>query len=191
MGQRGMNMAMADKRVKRTQRLLAEALISLTLEKGYDAVLIRDITERADIAYATFFRHYDDKDALLDEVVDVILDDMSQLLQPRPKEAEHQVAVGIRIFNYVREHNELCRVLLGSRGKARLIEMLQSTKQDIPLLNAGSQIPPEIANYHFMSAGIELIQWWLDHGMPYPTEQMGQIFATLILLPRQALSTSS
>jgi AcrR family transcriptional regulator len=184
-------MAMADRRVKRTQRLLAEALISLTLEQGYDAVSIRDITERADIAYATFFRHYDDKDALLDEVVDVILSDMSQLLQPGPIAAEHQAAVGIQIFEYVQAHSELCHVLLGSRGKDRLIEKLQSAKQDIPLLNTSGHIPPEIANYHFMSAGIELIQWWLDHGMPYPPEQMGRIFATLILLPRQALSAPS
>jgi AcrR family transcriptional regulator len=184
-------MAIADRRVKRTQRLLAEALIGLTLEKGYDAVSIRDITERADVAYATFFRHYDDKDALLDEVVDVILDDMSQLLRPGPAAAEHQAAVGTQIFEYVQAHSELCRVLLGSRGKDRLVEMLQTTKQDFPLLGTNSQIPPEIANYHFMSAGIELIQWWLDHGMPYPVAQMGQIFATLILLPRAALSASA
>jgi AcrR family transcriptional regulator len=46
-----------DRRVKRTQSALAKALIALTLEKGYDAVTIRDITERADIGYATFFRH--------------------------------------------------------------------------------------------------------------------------------------
>ena len=184
-------MAMLDRRVKRTQRLLAEALISLTLEKGYDAVSIRDITERADVAYATFFRHYEDKEALLDEVVDVILDDMSRLLQPAPEELEHQQVVGRQIFEYVQAHSELCRVLLGSRGKARLIEMLQTTKQDFPRLSTTSQIPPEVADYHFMAAGIELIQWWLDHGMPYPPEQMGRIFATLILSPRQALSDPS
>ncbi len=180
-------MVMLDRRVKRTQRLLAEALISLTLEKGYEPVSIRDITERADVAYATFFRHYEDKEALLEEVVEVILDDMLRLLQPGPETEERQPAVGRQIFEYVQAHSELCRVLLGSRGKARLIEALQATKQDIPLLTASSQIPPEIANYHFMSAGIELIQWWLDHGMPYPPEQMGRIFATLILLPQQAL----
>jgi AcrR family transcriptional regulator len=184
-------MAVADRRVKRTQRLLAEALISLTLEKGYDAVSIRDITDRADVAYATFFRHYDDKDALLDEVVDVILGDMSLLLQSGPIAADHQAAVGTQIFAYVQAHSELCRVLLGSRGKGRLIEMLQTTKQEFPLLDTGTRIPPDIANYHFMSAGIELIQWWLDHDMPYPPEQMGQIFATLILMPRQALSAPS
>jgi len=178
-----------DRRVKRTQRLLAEALISLTLEKGYAAVSIRDITERADVAYATFFRHYTDKEALLDEVVEVILDDMSQLLQPGFVEAP--VATGSRIFAYVQAHSELCRVLLGSEGKARLFQLLQTTRQDFPRLSAPSQIPPEIASHHFMSASIELIQWWLDHDMPYPPEQMGQIFATLIILPSQAVSESS
>ena len=184
-------MAVPDRRVKRTQRLLAEALIGLTLEKGYDAVSIRDITERADVAYATFFRHYDDKDALLDEVVDVILDDMSQLLQPGPTEVEHQEAVGTQIFEYVQAHSELCRVLLGSRGKERLVEMLQTTRQDFPFPSSTIDIPPEIARYFFTSAGIELIQWWLDHDMPYSPEKMGQIFATLILVPQHVLSATS
>ncbi len=44
-----------DRRVKRSQRLLGEALMSLILEKGYEAVTIRDITQRADVAYVTFF----------------------------------------------------------------------------------------------------------------------------------------
>jgi AcrR family transcriptional regulator len=38
-----------DRRIRRTQHLLAQALIALTLEKGYEAVTIRDLTERADI----------------------------------------------------------------------------------------------------------------------------------------------
>ncbi len=54
-----------DRRIKRTQQLLAKALIALTLEKGYEVVTIRDITEWADVGYATFFRHYYSKDALL------------------------------------------------------------------------------------------------------------------------------
>ena len=43
-----------DRRVKRTQKLLAQALIALTLEKGYEAVTIRDITQRADEAAAFY-----------------------------------------------------------------------------------------------------------------------------------------
>ena len=65
-----------DRRIKRTQQLLAKALIALTLKKGYEAVTIRDITEHADIGYATFFRHYSSKDALLRDVSDVVLADL-------------------------------------------------------------------------------------------------------------------
>ena len=69
-----------DRRVKRTQKLLAKALIELTLEKGYEAVTIREITQRADVAYTTFFRNYHDKDALLHDVLDVVLEDLVALL---------------------------------------------------------------------------------------------------------------
>ncbi len=111
---------------------------------------------------------------------------MSQLL--RPGTMEDPVVAGYQIFAYVRDHSELCRVLLGSKSKAHLIQLFQTTSQDIPRIATPNHIPPEIAEHHFMSAALELIHWWLDHDMPYPPEQMGQIFATLILLPSQAPS---
>ncbi len=46
-----------DPRVQRTQTALAKAMIALTLERGYAAITIRDLAERAGIGYATFFRH--------------------------------------------------------------------------------------------------------------------------------------
>src|SRR5574340_387175 len=97
-----------DRRVKRTQNLLAKALIALTLEKGYEAVTIRDITERADIGYATFFRHYHDKDALLHDVLEVVLERLMSLLQP-PGPQSDPAAIGTLLFSYVREHLAVCR----------------------------------------------------------------------------------
>ena len=57
-------------------------MIALILEKGYESVTIRDITERADIGYATFFRHYHAKDDLLQDVLDVVYDEFINLLSP-------------------------------------------------------------------------------------------------------------
>ncbi len=54
-----------DRRVRKSQQALKEAFISLTLENGYDAVTVEDIAERADVARATFYAHYDDKEQLL------------------------------------------------------------------------------------------------------------------------------
>ena len=181
-----MKIEQPDRRVKRTQRLLAEALISLTLDKGYDAVTIRDITEAADIGYATFFRHYPDKDALLAEVLRVVLEQLLVLLQPHAAAAD-PATVGRLLFGYVGEHSAVCRVLLSSHGSSELLQQVIDTgtanilRDNAPL--PGSSVPIEIAAHHIVASSMALIDWWLEHGMPYPPEAMGQIYAELIALP--------
>src|SRR5947209_10932853 len=109
------SMEVQDRRVRRTQQLLAKALIALTLEKGYEAVTIRDITELADIGYATFFRHYRDKDELLKDVLNVVLAELVDLLYPATVGTD-PTAIGTLLFRYVQEHSEVVRVLVGSHS---------------------------------------------------------------------------
>lgn len=65
-----------DRRVRRTQRGLRDALVSLILEKGWDAVTVRDVCERADVGRSTFYLHFADKESLLlsgfDELQDAL-----------------------------------------------------------------------------------------------------------------------
>src|SRR5947209_15621162 len=102
-------MDMQDRRVKRTQQLLAKALIARTLEKGYEAVTIRDITERADIGYATFFRHYHHKDELLQDVLDVVLTELIDLLSPAIPNTNDPTTIGVLLFRYVQQQSEVVR----------------------------------------------------------------------------------
>ncbi len=187
-------MDMQDRRVKRTQNLLAKALIALTLEKGYEAVTIRDITERADIGYATFFRHYHDKDALLQNVLDVVLSELLNLLLPSAPGTD-AANVGTLIFSYVQEHSEIIRVLLSSRGSCLLMQrMIEAGTQSVLRQNAplpDSPVPPDIAAYHLVTSSIALIQWWLEHEMPYPPERMGLIYRELIARPTNAVAFRS
>ena len=60
-----------DPRVRKTRRLLRDALVSLILDKDYASVTIKEITKRADVAYITFFRHFESIDQLLMEVLDI------------------------------------------------------------------------------------------------------------------------
>ncbi len=185
-------MDIQDRRVKRTQNLLAKALIALTLEKGYEAVTIRDITEHADVGYATFFRHYRDKDALLLDVLEVVLGELMDLLPPSPD--ADPATVGTLIFRYVQRQSEVCRVLLGSRGSTTLVQRIIEAgtesvmRQHAPL--AGAVVPMEIAAYHLVAATLALIQWWLEHEMPYPPERMGIVYEELIVRPTSAVAFS-
>ena len=180
-----------DRRVKRTQTVLAKALIALSLEKGYEAVTIRDITARADVGYATFFRHYGNKAELLQDVLDVFLDELIALLQPQTHTTD-PATVGTLLFRYVGEHSALCRVLLGSQGSAALLQRVREAgtrralQQYSPLPN--SAVPPEVAAHHIVASSIALIQWWLEHDMPYTLEHMGTIYHHLIVGPTQAVA---
>ncbi|HET8846098.1 MAG TPA: TetR/AcrR family transcriptional regulator [Ktedonobacteraceae bacterium] len=178
-------MDMQDRRVRRTQKLLAKALIALTLEKGYEAITIRDITDRAEVGYATFFRHYHDKDALLKDVLDVVLDELTGLLQTPM--SDNNAATGTLIFRYVQEHVEVVHVLLSSRASSTMLRRIieagtQSVFHQNPPLTS-SLIPQEIAAYHLVASTISLIQWWIERKMPYAPEQMGIIYQELIARP--------
>src|SRR5258708_40339979 len=72
-----------DPRVVRTRQMLHEALVACILEKGYDAVNIQDITDRAGLRRATFYLHYADKDALLLSVMQETLDALLQEMEAR------------------------------------------------------------------------------------------------------------
>lgn len=51
----------ADPRVKRTRKLLQEALLELLSEKSFDAITVQDIAQRSTINRATFYSHFVDK----------------------------------------------------------------------------------------------------------------------------------
>lgn len=49
----------------RTQRQLSDSLMALILERGWDAVTVRDVCAHANVGRSTFYLHYADKESLL------------------------------------------------------------------------------------------------------------------------------
>lgn len=63
-----------DRRTRYTKAVIREAFFELLREKGFDRMSVTDLCRRADINRGTFYLHYVDKFALLDEVIDEALD---------------------------------------------------------------------------------------------------------------------
>ena len=186
-----------DRRVKRTRKLLAEALVSLALEKGYEEITIQEITDRADIGYRTFFRHYQDKDDLLQDVLRTTMAEVHQLMRlPSPDKLadpsfhEAPLENGRILFQHVQDNADAYRVLLQS-GPVGLEPVRAFACQEATGLFSAipdSPIPPEIMANHVISANFSLIRWWLNNDMPYSPEKMGEYSAQLIMGPvRQIL----
>jgi AcrR family transcriptional regulator len=123
-----------DLRVRRTRANLREALIELIEEKGFDAVTVGDIAERAMVNRATFYRHYPDKYALVTGIFEEAVNQMLREI-PLPESLEATIpasgvsgdearqldaalAVWSALFEHLARHARLYRVMLGKRGSS-------------------------------------------------------------------------
>jgi AcrR family transcriptional regulator len=58
-----------DPRVKRTRSLILQAFSDLLAEKQFESISVQDVTAKAEINRATFYKHFVDKYALLDYAI--------------------------------------------------------------------------------------------------------------------------
>jgi AcrR family transcriptional regulator len=58
-----------DPRVKRTRILILQSFSELLAEKGFESISVQDVTDKAEINRATFYKHFPDKYALLDYAI--------------------------------------------------------------------------------------------------------------------------
>jgi len=185
-----------DRRVRRTQKSLGDALIDLALEKDYDEITIQEITDRADIGYRTFFRHYSDKDELLNDVLSTVKEEMRALMGPPPFEFFMDPKVQADdlpnskiLFEHVQENSDLYQVLLFSnRGLVQPLKdfAIQEFKANYGVF-LETDIPFDILTNHMISAMITLLRWWLDNDMCYSPEEMGKYAFRLIIRPTRDL----
>ncbi len=154
-----------DRRVQKTRKLLSDALVSLILEKGYDAVSIADILDRANVGRSTFYAHYENKEQLL-------LFGHEHLRNLAVREGD---AIDfLSFYRHLAEMHALALMLL-SGGKSE--EVISRSLRDI--LQVGiSRLPWERSPMLKLrisataAALVQLMTGWVQSGMPYPPEQM-------------------
>src|ERR1700692_402924 len=81
-GTRGAGTRAAETAARR--RRLIEAAVALAAEGGYDAVQMRDVAARAEVALGTLYRHYSSKDHLLVAAMAAQADVLRCRLEQRP-----------------------------------------------------------------------------------------------------------
>ncbi len=178
-----------DPRVRKTRRLLRDALVSLILNKDYGSVSIKEITERADVAYITFFRHFESIDHLLMEVLDEGLAELQGHIETLATHSETSAleTEGRLIFEYIEQKADLFRILFKSQSVARVRKKVVQNitaifqKSCVPLARCGNQVTISITSNHIATSLLSLIEWWLDNNLKPAPDQMGKVYKTLII----------
>ncbi len=189
-----------DPRVQRTHKLLQEAFIELAAERGFDALTVADIVKRANVNRATFYRHYQDKYDLLDQIFQQATSRFASDLGP-PGEVVKSINPQdpperwVKFFEHFAEHERLYRTLLGKRGSSwfvakmrdyfiSLLEDREQQRLHIPAFQGKtfqSRMPRQVAMTLASNLLISTIAWWLESGKQYSSRQIASWFLDLAI----------
>src|SRR5579859_488128 len=99
-----------DPRVRRTRKLLQDALRSLLHEKRLSAISVQDIAERATVNRATFYAHYTDKEDLAASGLKADLHAalIRRFSEPPTLTHENLVALAVTVFEFVGNLYDAC-----------------------------------------------------------------------------------
>ncbi len=184
MPQLGEKYRVMDRRIVRTRRLLTDALLELTNEKPYETITIRDITDRADIGYATFFRHYAGKDELMLEIFTKLVAELESTSESH--QADYFQQEGFHFFQHVDDNSAVYQSILDSLQFTRILQKhligivekhLTDHASDIP----DPAIPHDVAAQHVVASLLGLTDWWLRQNKPYSVEEMAHFYERLII----------
>jgi AcrR family transcriptional regulator len=170
-----------DPRTKRTRAALGAAMLSLLEEKAFEEISIRDITERAQIGYATFFRNYESTRAVLRDLIEEQIRQVIELTVPAIERTKGRAAA-LALCTFVDEHRSLWTALLtgGAAGIVRE-EFTRQGAQVRTTLNHRAWLPVELANIFAVSAIVEILTWWLQRGPGLTVEEIARILDSLVI----------
>jgi AcrR family transcriptional regulator len=107
-----------DRRQRKTRSALDGALLRLIAQQPYAGITVEDIVNTADVARATFYAHYRDKDDLLAAANERLMTDlMTTVADVSWQDPPKYSAIGAQtILRHVDEHRDLYRLLISGEG---------------------------------------------------------------------------
>jgi AcrR family transcriptional regulator len=177
-----------DRRVRRTRRNLTDALIGLIVERGYQAITVQDILDRADVGRSTFYAHFRDKEALLLSCFDDLREDLRRDLDAmtpgvRPRDPAQPSIV---LFAHAYRHRRIYQALFGRHGGTvvhRHVHALVAAALRAHLARhlaaAGSPIPADAIAEFYTSGLLGVLAWWVDQGFPDGPAHVAQLYGTM------------
>ena len=180
-----------DKRAKRTQNWLYEALINLMEQKNYREITITELAEKADIARPTFYHNYNSIDDILinrmDEAFGQYIDSVRKDLKKNLGDVDRTMDAIVRQIFVVWQGNEkLFRLLVKAGLTHKMVERFNdyvTTLQSEAVPEFHSSVMPQRYLTQFFAAGtVQFLTVWIEEGMVLSVDEAGKIYKPMMKL---------
>ena len=178
-----------DRRVRRTKKLLTQALTELLQKKQVNKITVKELTDLADMNRGTFYLYYKDIFDMLEKIEDGLFEALDEIvsLHEHDDMSQQTKPILLDLFRFIEENQEMCRVLLSPHGDMNFLHRLNEVVRE-KCLKAWPNIRKEKGeadfDYHysfvvFGCAGI--IRAWVNRNCPESAEKMAEMAYGMIL----------
>ncbi len=152
-----------DRRIERTRRSLHQALLELIRTRGWDAITVQDICERANVGRSTFYVHFADKEELLVSGFSRLREHLRQAVAVDPAKP---LAFTQALLEHTHEYEPVYRALLGRRTAQIVYRTWIGIVSELLESDIGKLVPPgsrrSAAVRYLAGAMWELLSWWSE-----------------------------
>ena len=178
-----------DRRVRRTKKLLTQALTQLLQEKQINEITVKELTDLADMNRGTFYLYYKDMFDMLEKIEDGMFEALDEIvsLHEHGDVSQQTKPILLDLFHFIEENQEMCRVLLSPHGDMNFLHRLNEVVRE-KCLKAWPDIRKEKGeadfDYHysfvvFGCAGV--IRAWVNRNCQESAEIMAEMAYGMIL----------
>lgn len=177
-----------DRRIKKSKAALKHALIKLMQKQPFREISITDIVKLADLNRGTFYKHYQYKEDLFNEIIDDVIQDLvTSYREPYQGkeifEVSHMPSSAIRIFEHVYQHAAFYTLAVKSEASSSFQQMICNVLRDLALQDLNEIFPTHInrellASYQSHAIFGMIIEWIhqdFRHSPGYMAEELFKI----------------
>jgi hypothetical protein len=191
----GMDKQIADRRIRKTKKLLRDTLFELMNENSIDNITVKDLTERADLNRGTFYLHYRDIFDLLEQNETEILEEMRKLLvKINPSAFIEYNSINkpypplVDLFQWFKDNLSFGKALMGSNGGISFLEKIKNIVEKEFYKNQykiqKKDNTPIFSEYYYsyiIFGFLGLIKQWFKNDASTPPKEMALILMKISL----------
>jgi AcrR family transcriptional regulator len=178
-----------DRRVRKTQGRLREALVELLHEKRYDAIVVKEILDRADVGRTAFYSHFEDKHALLASGIRQILYAHPSSAPARTTRPFHRVLWFSRpVFEYLNQFRHRVDTHMDRKGRAIVHEhlrhvLVEEIAEDVKAVvdSRAGRPPAALMSEYIVTTFLLVVNWWIENGQSLSPQDADEVFLRLVV----------
>lgn len=172
----------------RSRKLIRTAFADLIKEKDLGKITVTDIVKRADINRGTFYAHYQDVQAVSDQIGNEIIEKMLEFLGEFNSKCffQNPQPILLKVSKWLEDDFEFYKTLINANGAEQFLEELKTIfvnymEFDSAVPESIKKTPAFLIRVNFFAGGIlTIFQVWFRGDLEYSFDELSKEVSDII-----------